>query len=212
MSRYRGNGQHRIAHPKIYVWSHTERAEIEYFQCFKNDLKSVQLQPKKELCFTPQQLIEYVIKWKKGNVDKKDGDQVWCIFDVDDFHKNNPDEFMCALNNAHKNGIKIAYINECFELWILLHFELQTAPPGKRKEYAPKIDSHFKSQGLGRFEKNNACFDVLKPYMGQAINNATKLSPFDKYDSIKWEQVVSLEGNPSTNIHLLVEEILKIHS
>lgn len=212
MSRYRGNAQHRIAHPKIYVWSHTKRAEIEYFQAFKNHLRSVQLQPIKELLFTPQQLIEHVISWKDGSVNEADNDQVWCIFDVDDFHKHNPNEFMKSLDSAHKNGIKIAYINECFELWILLHFVLQTSPPGKRKEYSQKIDKYFKANGLGPFKKNDCCFNVLNPYLETAIENAGKLAPFNTYEEIKWKNVVSSEGNPSTNIHLLVKEILKIHN
>jgi len=186
MSKYRGSEQHRITHPKIYVWSHTKRAEIEYFQSFKNDLKSVQLQPSKKVCSTPQQLIEYVIEWKNKNVHEKDNDQVWCIFDIDDFYKKSTQKFLAAIKEANDNGIKIAYINECFELWILLHFELQTNPPAKRKEYGQKIRKHFQKKGLGDFEKNKDCFDILKPYQEDALKHSQKLAPFDKYESIEW--------------------------
>lgn len=142
----------------------------------------------------------------------KDEDQIWCIFDIDDFYKQNPTEFSNAIQKAHKNGIKIAYINECFELWILLHFELQRTPPAKRKEYETKIDKHFQAEKLGRFEKNTNCFNILKPFIEKAIENSCRLAPFDSYESIDWQHVVSPEGNPSTNIHLLVREIQKIHS
>ena len=86
MGKYRGN-HHRPSHPKIFVWSHTEKAEIEYFLEFKHFLRTPLLMPQKEILWTPQELIEHVIKWKKKNISEKDNDQVWCIFDVDDFYK-----------------------------------------------------------------------------------------------------------------------------
>lgn len=65
MTKYRGKNQHRKVHPKIFIWSHTEKAEIEYFQDFKNYLKTPLLMPKKEICWTPQELLKKIVKWKK---------------------------------------------------------------------------------------------------------------------------------------------------
>ena len=67
MGKYRGN-HHRPSHPKIFVWSHTEKAEIEYFLEFKHFLRTPLLMPQKEILWTPQELIEHVIKWKKKNI------------------------------------------------------------------------------------------------------------------------------------------------
>ncbi len=47
-------------------------------------------------------------------------DQVWCVFDRDEFPNDNFDN---AIARARSNGFHIAYSNPCFELWYLLHFQ-----------------------------------------------------------------------------------------
>ena len=52
----------------------------------------------------------------------KDGidfDQVWCVFDKDDFSNN---DFNNAILMAKGYGYKIAYSNQAFEYWFYLHF------------------------------------------------------------------------------------------
>jgi len=52
-------------------------------------------------------------------------DQVWCVFDRDRYPAKN---FCDAINLAKDNGVKVAYSNEAFELWFVLHFQyLDTA-------------------------------------------------------------------------------------
>jgi RloB-like protein len=47
-------------------------------------------------------------------------DQVWCVFDRDSFPAQN---FNAALELSRRHGIEVAYSNESFELWYVLHFE-----------------------------------------------------------------------------------------
>ncbi len=47
---------------------------------------------------------------------------VWCFFDHDE-HPFIPE----AINQAEDNEIHLAFSNPCFELWLLLHFQNQTA-------------------------------------------------------------------------------------
>ncbi len=210
MGKYRGN-HHRPIHPKIYIWSHTEKAEIEYFQEFKNHLKTPLLMPKKEISWTPQELIEKVIKWKKENVSDKDEDQVWCIFDVDDFYQKDKENFLKIIGKAHKNNVRIAYINECFELWIILHFEKPTSSILRGKSMEEKIQELFKKNGLGSFQKNQKIFEILLPFQLIAIKNAKKLLSVE-YGAINWQQVFGNTGNPSTSFHFLIEEINRLRS
>jgi len=207
MGKYRKT-HHRKIHPKIFVWSHTKRTEIEYFLEFKHFLRTPLLMPMKEILWTPQELIGYVIKWKKKNISNKDKDQVWCIFDVDDFYEKDKSGMIGAIKKAHKNNIKIAYTNECFELWIILHFELLTSPIKRGKDMEIKIQKLFKKYKLGTFKKNQKVFSLLQSYQNLAISNSKKLSPAS-YDKIGWNKVLSGEGNPSSNIHMLIEEINK---
>ncbi|HEX6360636.1 MAG TPA: RloB family protein [Actinophytocola sp.] len=52
-------------------------------------------------------------------------DECWCVFDVEwPKHHPNLDE---AVRLAQEHGIRLAISNPCFELWLILHFEEQTA-------------------------------------------------------------------------------------
>ena len=208
MSRYRGKKNHRgEIHSKIFVWSHTEKSEIEYFQEFEKYLKTHRLMPRKHVTWTPQELLKHVIRWKNKDITEKDGDQIWCIFDIDSFaaKKEDRDELLTLIEKAHLNKIKIAYINECFELWILLHFDAVTSSIKRGRELEEKIQKKFKSAKLGKFEKNQKVFAPLITLQKQAISNAKKLVP--DYSKINWGRCLSHKGNPSTSIHFLIEEI-----
>jgi hypothetical protein len=208
MARYRGKNQYRKVHPKIFVWSHTQKAEIEYFQDFKNYLRSPLLMPKKDICWTPQELLVKVTRWKNKNINEKDRDQVWCIFDVDDFYKNSKKDLLKAVGDALKNDIKIAYMNECFELWILLHFIKPAAAISRGKNIEKKIQNEFKKHKLGKFKKNQKVFDILLQFQIIAVRNAKSI--LHKYNDINWNEKLSEEGNPSTSVHFLVDEINEI--
>jgi len=72
--------------------------------------------------------------------------QVWCVFDRDSFPAQ---DFNEAFSLAKRNRIQIAYSNEAFELWYLLHFNYYDTAMS-RNDYCTKL-----SALLGRkYEKN----------------------------------------------------------
>lgn len=95
-------------------------------------------------------------------------DQVWCVFDRDSF---TPERFNRAFELARSEGIFVAYSNEAFELWYLLHFDFCDAALS-RTTYAARLAGY-----LGRpYRKNDASmFDALLPRQGTAIRNARRL-------------------------------------
>lgn len=52
----------------------------------------------------------------------RDFDEIWCVFDVDEHHNLSQ-----AINEAHQSGIGVVVSNPCFELWLVLHNQDQTA-------------------------------------------------------------------------------------
>ena len=54
-----------------------------------------------------------------------DVDEVWCLFDVE-WPRNHPNLHE-AIDRARAGGVELAISNPCFELWLALHFEDQTA-------------------------------------------------------------------------------------
>lgn len=51
-------------------------------------------------------------------------DEVWCVFDMDyNSGAKEISSFDNAIKKAHINEIKVAYSNDCFEVWFCLHYE-----------------------------------------------------------------------------------------
>jgi RloB-like protein len=124
-------------------------------------------------------------------------DRVWCVFDRDPSNVNNTaTRFRKALQVAEKENIKVAYSNECFEIWYLLHFHLyDTGIP--RNDYKKKL-----TKLLGyKYEKNsNDMYARLEDIQHQAIKHAkTLLASYDPHNPES--------DNPVTTVHLLVAEL-----
>lgn len=64
-------------------------------------------------------------------------DQVWCVFDRDEHH-----HFDEAINQALDNKLALAVSNPNFELWILIHFQDQTASL-TRQDAAHKVGTYI---------------------------------------------------------------------
>lgn len=66
--------------------------------------------------------------------------QNWVVFDKDDFPEN---DFNSAILSARQNGFEVAYSNQAFEFWFLLHFNLYQGlcivPDMKNVEYFARI-------------------------------------------------------------------------
>lgn len=119
-------------------------------------------------------------------------DQAWVVFDRDSF---NPDQFDNAISKAKANDIKVAYSNEAFELWYILHFEYLNAGI-TRNQYKGKLTYHLGA----KYEKNSEdMYKKLKDLGDQdaATKNAIKL--LELHNNI----APSLQ-NPSTRVHELV--------
>ncbi len=192
--------------PRIYILCNGERAEPQYFQDFKDYLKehNILVRYRKEfLKKAPWDFIEAAIKFKeeeqqKGKFSEEDNDQIWLVFDVDNYWSENGSKFRDALKLAEKNGLNVAWSNECFEFWFLCHFgNYNSSIP--RADYHKKLAKHFKDEGFGDYKKNmKAIFGSLLSFQEDAIKHAKKLCKKD-----------GISNNPSTSVHLLVEELLR---
>lgn len=128
---------------------------------------------------------------RKSNDDEFD--QIWCVFDRDAHPK---DQFNNAFQLAAKENIKIAYSNQAFELWYVLHFNfLDTGID--RRQYIEIL-----TRELGRKYKKNSTemYDLLLSKQSKAIQNATKL--LSRYRASQPEK-----DDPSTSVHVLVSEL-----
>lgn len=176
---------------RILIVCEGEKTEPQYFEGY--GLTNVTVEGTGR---NTDSLVDYAITLaKRAKKLKEPYDQVWCVFDRDSFPAEN---FNNALFLAKQNNINVAYTNEAFELWYVLHFHYLDAAIS-REQYISKLDD---SLGF-RYEKNSPyIFDALFDKQSTAIRNATRL--LETYPTPNPEK-----DKPSTTVHLLVNELNK---
>ncbi len=199
-----------------------EKTEPNYFKSFS--IASVKVEVI-GLGRNTNSLVKEAVKiWKRFAKDKFYYEHLWIVFDRDEFPQKNYNQafedvkkYEQDLNKKYKKKIrkeikiKIAYSNESFELWYLLHFEYINTT-FTRKQYVKKLDEKMKNQNK-RYKKNSAkMYELLQKLTedtngkkGQsfAIKNAKKLLKNCN------EQLLH-NCNPSTTVHKLVLELNKL--
>jgi hypothetical protein len=144
-----------------------------------------------------ESLVTYTLKKLEDSV--IDYTEVWCVFDRDSFPAQS---YHRAIQLAHQNGLKVAYTNEAFELWYLLHYDYHDSALS-RTQYQKKLSTR-----LGKpYQKNSTTMhEDLQQTGGDqqvAINYAKRL--LKKYG----DRTDYADQNPSTTVHLLVEALDK---
>ena len=127
-------------------------------------------------------------------------DEVWIVMDKDSF----PDhKFDNAIQRAQSKGFNLAWSNECFELWILLHFEDVTHTIARKDIY--KKLSHYFGFNYEKDGKNKCLYSLIIEKGGdedKAITRAEKL----------WQNKVLpfSKSNPATGVYRLISELNKL--
>jgi hypothetical protein len=167
-----------------------EQTEPNYFRSFRVPKNIVAVKVQGLGCNT-RSLVERTIELME-----EDGyDQVWCVFDRDSF---SAEDFNAAILLAEQHDIGVAYSNEAFELWYLLHFNFYDTGM-TRAEYIVKLSDLL---GRGYKKKSRNMYDLLESRQATAIQNARRLLAC-------YAPCRPAEDNPSTTVHLLVEELAK---
>jgi hypothetical protein len=182
---------------RLLIVCEGEKTEPNYFVAFREDLRTILINIAIEgTGANTDSLIEETLKYKKHAAKNKEPyDEIWAVFDRDSCPAGN---FNRAFDLASHSGIKIAYSNEAFEIWYLLHFDYIVSALS-RSQYQAML-----TQRLGfTYEKNSkGIFSHLKSLQNDAIRNAKRL--LSEYLPSHPER-----DNPSTTVHKLVEELNK---
>jgi hypothetical protein len=123
----------RTEKPIILIVCEGENTEKSYFNQFR--LSSARIKAVGQGYNTTSLVNEAIRLDQEGKYD-----QVWCVFDKDDFAAQ---DFNSAITIAQANNFKVAYSNQAFEYWILLHFEDHQGSAMPRSEYNKAINEHL---------------------------------------------------------------------
>jgi hypothetical protein len=139
----------------------------------------------------------------------KEIDKKWAVFDIDDAGKNEKtqENFHQAFEIADQQQIQIAWSNEVFELWLLLHFQdVDVATPlGREQVYEKLSEAARKHPGWSEFVYEHGNAGIIDCVIktgneAQAMRRAEKLDVYYKEKSV-------LASNPCTKVYQLIRDL-----
>ena len=117
-------------------------------------------------------------------------DEIWVVFDKDD-NKDFEDAIRLALSLKYK----VAYTNQAFEYWFVLHFIDHQGNAMPRTDYAEQINKHLKQHGAEYDPKSkhisDEMFDVLWAFLQDAYDRATRILESKKKQRTEYAESVT---------------------
>lgn len=164
-----------------------------YFESFPVDKQRIEISVLGTGMNTDSLVEEAVRKMEEATRSGRSYSTVWCVFDRDSFPLEN---YTRAFQLARNNKIRVAWANEAFELWYLLHYSyLDTGI--SRADYNKKL----REKGLDYDKADKTIYEKVKLHQDRAIRNAAKL---ERHWNESGKACPERE-NPSTSVHKLVE-------
>jgi RloB-like protein len=182
-----------------------EKTEPYYLQDLVGDLGipplSVVIRPNNGS--SPDRVVEYARVLYEEDARSGDAfDKVFCVFDMDG-HTT----YSGAIARTHALGNHYVAITSvpCFEYWLLLHFGYTDKPftaAGSKSACDSIVSDLKKKQGFKNYGKGQrGVYEALRNLMSTATSAAVKrLSECETLH----------KDNPSTHVHLLIEELTKL--
>jgi len=181
----------------ILIVCEGKRAEPLYFESFNERYNRIIIIPPHSGATDPRSLVEYALeKMREYQVRKGDGNEVWCVFDVDE---NRDEVLRNTIEHAMAKGVNVALSNPSFELWYLLHFIMRDVTIS-RQEVCDELNLNY----IPGYDKGRCYGSILEPMIRTASTNAQRLNELHR----KMGHDLRLrESNPSTQIFLLIRSI-----
>ena len=171
----------------------------------------------------PTGVLANLKSYDVNNKSWKEFEHKWIVIDRDNKRVNGGGHEKEDFNNALKNAkssksnltVEVAYSNDSFELWYLLHFDYRDTAIlrddilkqviKKLKEQEPHKFSKLNKDNMKQENYTKLIFDTLKPLQAVALKNGKKL--IESYG----EGHNPENDNPSTTIHDLVKLLNTLH-
>ncbi len=187
-----------VSEPTYFKWFQTDDIRIKAIGNQKsnidNVLNAIRYCKENELMEYQDGLLQFI----------ENSTSVWCVFDRDKPETSNDDDdrFNESIATAESKGINVAWSNDNFELWILMHFEdVDTNLPENqlRQTYYHRLTDIFKNLP----EKNE---DLIK-----ALSHASFSYKKDLKRETNFRQIVRPELIPNTHLALQRAKTLESH-
>ena len=190
----------RVPRRTFLVFCEGRRTEPDYLKALKREpevrsIASVDIRIHEDtLGSAPLTLVEAAVDARARTVqDRSEIDEVWCLFDVE-WPQNHPN-LTEALTLARRNDVNVAVSNPCFELWLVLHFQDQTA----------WLDTNAAKRLLkGHDDSQGKAVDgaIYMPLRAEAARRSRSLDKRHKGDGKTFPN-----NNPSSGMHQFLDAV-----
>lgn len=131
--------------------------------------------------------------------------QLWVVFDYDIRHEvNEAFDYSQAIELAHRNGLQVAYSNDSFELWFVLHSRFHNTAITREGYYeilSSELNCNYEEDGKTK-EFARSLYQIFLPTQKDAIQNARRLFEDNRHLNFH-------DRNPCTTVFQLVEQLNK---
>lgn len=221
------------------IFCEDEVSEYHYFKWFETSLIKVNvINKQKSMLSNITKAVAYcqqhgILSFANGKYsNENDGIEIWCVFDRD--KETDPQvaaekniEFNISIKTANDNDINVAWSNDAFELWVLLHLmEVDHNNPAtaERIYYYEQLTNYFKAHP-------NPNDDLLKCLQYRNFNYKEGLKNRTNFVNIVRSEILPLtniaiarskslalahagkenhfDKKPCTLVHILVEALLE---
>lgn len=155
-------------------------------------------------------LVKSVLEVLKNDEDAK-RKEIWVVFDLDiksDQSGQLREDYNRAIEIARSKKLKVAYSNDAFELWFLLHYQYFDSQI-TRHEYYEKLNELWGCNYEKVGKQLEFCMKIYplleedtRASQSSAISNASKLLQDQTH-------LIFSEQNPCTTVFELIEELNK---
>ena len=185
-----------------------KNTEPYYFESFPVPTKTVLIEGGRG---SKTALVNYALSIR--NLEKYAGREIWCVFDFDikpDEAATQPEDFNKAIVIAETNGMKVAWSNDAFELWFVLHYQ-KLYVPLSRHELFPILKNEWQIESFSNTAKTENFSKEHYQRLGGTNSRGQKLAVrrakflHDRYEGRK-----DFSNHcPCTTVYLLVIELNK---
>jgi hypothetical protein len=151
-----------------------------------------------------------LVEQAKKLVQNDSYDEIWCVFDMDisyDNQENQRNDFNNAIYQI-QNGdkkFKVAYSNDCFELWFYLHFAY-TDQKNHRTFYYKKLREFWNLNYEEKGKELDFCKTIYAKLQEENCSQEEAIKRAEKLYQFQNNQLPS-DQNPVTTVFELVREL-----
>jgi hypothetical protein len=192
------------------IYCEGKNTEPEYFKSFPINTETIV--EAVGLGRSRKELVQHIIKLARaeevlaGQANFDQDRQIWCVFDRDyKGEKGEDTDFNAAVKLAEQHGLRSAYSNDSFELWLVLHYKYLDVKQ-LRQEYYEYLSGQF---GINYKKDGKALlfcrrlYGLLVERQHSAVKNSKRLLSYHEKEHRHSHK------NPCTTVHQLVEELNK---